>query len=73
MLRKQLRTFEENQIKQHHSENQGQKDIKISSLLQRHKIPEGIRISLDTHKSFFPNRKQRKNLYQRNSFRRSEN
>ena len=50
--RKHLRTFEENQISKYHTENQGKKDnVKISSILQRQKIPEGIRISLENHSS----------------------
>ena len=37
---------------QYHTENQGKKDIvNISSILQRQKIPEGIRINLENHSS----------------------
>ena len=45
--------------KQYHTENQGQKDniVKISSILQRQKIPEGIRIRLENNFSSTGNSK----------------
>ena len=57
MLRKHLRTFEENQISNIIRKTKG-KEIKISSILQRQKIPDWIRVSLENHSSPTENSKK---------------
>ena len=60
VLRKHLRTFEENQITNIIRRTKGKRKLKFHQFynIQRQKIPERIRISLENHSSPTENSKQ---------------
>ena len=61
VLRKHLRTFEENQISNIIRRTKGKRTLKFHEFynIQRQKIPERIRISLENHSSSTENSKKR--------------
>ena len=60
MLRKHLRTFEENQISKIIRKTKGKRTLKFRHFhnIERQKIPERIRISLENHSSPTENSKK---------------
>ena len=69
VLRKHLRTFEENQISNIIRRTKGKRTLKFHQFynIQRQKIPERIRISIENHSS--PTEKQKTHLSQRKTFK----
>ena len=73
MLRKHLRTFEENQISNIIRRTKGKRTLKFHQFynIQRQKIPKRIRISLENHSSPTENSKKT-HLSQRKTFKKQK-